>query len=509
MMRRRGRETAIRPLAAAVLLSLALGACGSTPTASDKPDPTTPDTRPEPGGCPLPTEGSSDTTASAPDAPIEVRVWEPYHGTIATSLDEIVARYNASQPRVKVVLDASAASTTAIQSRLEQSGSGADAASPPAVVVLDASRTQAAADSKLITPAQVCLKGTSSTETSPLPVVRATYTVGETEMAASTTLDTPVLFYNRIHLTRAGLDPDQPPRTLAEVARAAAKIKQAGISAKPFTMPFTAGLIEGWLTGAGVTMVDQDNGRTKLATASSFDKPRTLEIYTWLKELDAAGLVDGLPPASLPAAGLAGLLTQQSSMVIAPATAITTLQAFREGRGDTATVGLAPGTTIAAMATAAGDLDVAPLPGLDTPGRGQVAGEAWYLTAAATSEQRAGAWDFLQYLGNVDNQVRLNLETSVPPSNTQAANDPTLQAVWGSPGRGHWLDTAYTQITNFDSQAPGPLIGPSAEVQAAIEASLVAVTTGGRSPAEAIAATDKAMDDAIRAYAAAHPRASD
>jgi hypothetical protein len=78
--------------------------------------------------------------------------------------------------------------------------------------------------------------------------------------------------------------------------------------------------------------------------------------------------------------------------------------------------------------------------------------------------------------------------------------------VWSKPGRGHWLDTAYTQITNFDQQAPGPLIGPSTEVRDAIEASLVAVTTGGHPPAEAIATADKAIDDAIRAYAAAHPQ---
>ena len=109
-----------------------------------------------------------------------------------------------------------------------------------------------------------------------------------------------------------------------------------------------------------------------------------------------------------------------------------------------------------------------------------MAGDAWYVTTAATPEQRAAAWDFLRFLGGVTSQVRLNLEASVPPSNTKAVDDPALQAVWGKTREGHWLDTAYTQVTNFDSQAPGPLIGPSAQVGAAIAASLGAVTSTAR-----------------------------
>ncbi len=189
-------------------------------------------------------------------------------------------------------------------------------------------------------------------------------------------------------------------------------------------------------------------------------------------------------------------------MAIAPASSIGVVDAWVEGRGDSSALGLTPGTTL--PSTAATDLDVAPLPGLDAPGRGQVAGDAWYVTTSATPEQRAAAWAFLGFLGGVTSQVRLNLEASVPPSNTKAVDDPALQAVWGKTREGHWLDTAYTQVTNFDSQAPGPLIGPSATVEAAITASLSAVTGAAGSPAEAIAAADQAIDDAVRAYAADH-----
>jgi len=427
-------------------------------------------------------------------------VWEPFQGRMATALERVVARYNAARPQVTVVLDP-APSPEAQQARFESATT--TPAGLPTIVVLDGSRTQAVADSKVIVAASTCMKNPEDDPTSPLPSVRAAYTVDRHHLAGATTLDTPVLFINRAHFTRAGLDPEHPPRTLKEVAEAAAKLKLAGVSTRPLALSLSPFLIENWLTGAGANVVNHDDGRTATATASAFDNPRTLELYQWLHDAQATGLVDALPAAAPVGAALADLVSQTSSMAIAPASSIGIVDAFVDGRGDPTALGLIPGTTLpSATAT---ELDVTPLPGLDGPGRGQVAGDAWYVTTAGTPDQRAAAWDFLRYLGNIDNQVRINLEASVPPSNTKAVDDPALQAVWGKTRRGHWLDTAYTQVTNFDSQAPGPLIGPSTEVRAAIEASLVAITSGPATVPDAIATADHAIDVAVKAYAKAHP----
>ena len=43
-----------------------------------------------------------------------------------------------------------------------------------------------------------------------------------------------LLYYNRNHFRRAGLDPDTTPQTFAEVRADAEKIKAAGIVDKPF-----------------------------------------------------------------------------------------------------------------------------------------------------------------------------------------------------------------------------------------------------------------------------------
>jgi sn-glycerol 3-phosphate transport system substrate-binding protein len=494
MIRRRGVA-----LALGLTMALVAGACSGSSAPSESGGTGGPDTQPPSNGCELATPSTTDVAA----APIQVTVWEPYQGRMQTALERVVARYNSVQPRVKVVLD-SALTGDAEQARFDAAAATpATTANLPTIVVLDGGRTQAVADSKVIVPASTCTKNPEDDPTSPLPSVRAAYTVDEVHWGGATTLDTPMLYLNRAHLTRAGLDPEHPPRTLKELADVAAKLKQAGVSSKPLALPLDPVLIENWLTGAGANVVNHENGRDALASASAFDNPRTLELYQWLHDLAAAGLVDAVPPTAPAGTALADLVTQTSSMVIAPASAIGVVDAFVEGRGDTAALGLTPGTTLPSSSVT--DLDVAPLPGLDGPGRGQVAGDAWYVTTASSPDQRAAAWDFLRYLGDVDNQVKLNLEASVPPSNTKAVDDPALQAVWGKTRRGHWLDTAYTQVTNFDTQAPGPLIGPSTPVRAAIAVSLESVITGPATPADAITAADKAIDEAVKAYAKAHP----
>jgi len=486
-------------IAFGLTVTLVVGACGSGSTPQENGGTATPDTQPAASdGCELLAPPTTDVTAE----PIQITVWEPYQGRMQTALDRVVARYNAAQPRVKVVLD-SAATDEAERARFDAAATPATAAGLPTIVVLDASRTQRVADSKVIVAASTCAKNPESDPTSPLPAVRAAYTVNKVHWAGATTLDTPMLYINRAHLTRAGLDPEHPPRTLKELGEVATALKQAGISTKPLALNLDPALIENWLTGAGANVVNHENGRDSLASASAFDNPRTLELYQWLHDMAAAGLIDAVAPTAPAGTTLADLVTQTSSMVIAPASAIGVVDAFVDGRGDPAALGLTPGTTLPSSSVT--DLDVAPLPGLDGPGRGQVAGEAWYVTTAANADQRAAAWDFLRFLGDVDNQVKLNLEASVPPSNTKAVDDPALQAVWGKTRRGHWLDTAYTQVTNFDAQAPGPLIGPSAKVQAAIALSLGSITVGAALPADAIAAANTTIDEAIKAYASALP----
>jgi ABC-type glycerol-3-phosphate transport system substrate-binding protein len=150
------------------------------------------------------------------------------------------------------------------------------------------------------------------------------------------------------------------------------------------------------------------------------------------------------------------------------------------------------------------DLDVAPIPGLEFPGRGQISGSAWYLTAHSSPAVQAAAWTFLTWWNAPAQQASWNLQTAYLPYNTQAVNQSGLQQVWQNTRRGHWLDTAYTEMTNFDTQSPGPLIGPYSAVRAAIVQSLTDVTAGALDPQIVVTETDQTIEEILVEYSLAH-----
>ncbi len=87
---------------------------------------------------------------------------------------------------------------------------------------------------------------------------------------ATSNVSTPILYYNRAHFARAGLDPDDPPGTLQEVHDAAVALKQAGIP-KPLSFKIDRWFFDTWITGVGQDIVNNGNGREAQATEGEVD----------------------------------------------------------------------------------------------------------------------------------------------------------------------------------------------------------------------------------------------
>jgi len=59
-------------------------------------------------------------------------------------------------------------------------------------------------------------------------------------------------------------------------------------------------------------------------------------------------------------------------------------------------------------------------------------------------------------------------------------------------------------MTNFDTQSPGPLIGPYSAVRAAIVQSLTDVTAGALDPQIVVTETDQTIEEILVEYSLAH-----
>ncbi len=476
---------------AVVAVVLMAGACSSTNHNADRTIDGVP-----PGATPPTCTVKLPATAASPTVVNVVESFDPRSAATAATL---VDQFNASQHRIKVVLQP-ATSDNAVQQQLTHATSGP---SSPALVVLDDIQTQSVADSGKVLPAATCLKAAGTNNSVFLPAAKSYYTVEGQQMAASANLSAPIMYFSRAAFKAAGLDPADPPQNLDQVYQDALKLKAAQPTTVPLAMSLSSWWVETWLTGAGSAIVNNDNGRSAPADGSTFASAKAVTIHQWMQKMYAADLVDLVPDTAGAHGAELDLADRKSAMLFDSSTSIPDMDALMAGTLDPTTWNQPAGTVLPPAGPSL-DLDVAPIPGLTFPGRGQVSGSAWYLTASSSPATQAAAWTFLTWWNQPAQQAAWNLGGAYLPYNTQAVNRSGLQQVWQNTRRGHWLDTAYTEMTNFDTQSPGPLIGPYSAVRASIVASLNDVTAGGMDPQIVVTETDQTNEEVLVEYSLAH-----
>jgi sn-glycerol 3-phosphate transport system substrate-binding protein len=430
---------------------------------------------------------------------VEVVVWHTQTARPLDVLDELVADYNASQSKVRVRLESQGSSYEEIQRKFNESVPSRDL---PALIVVDDTFTQSMADSGVVLPAQSCIEASDYDTSGFLDTAVAYYTIDGVLWPVSANLGNILLYYNRNHFIRAGLDPDDPPDSLAEVRAAAEQIKAAGVAPTPLVHEFASWKTEFWLTGAGSSMVDNDNGRgPDDTTAATLDSnPEALELFEWFAAMNADGLLEPIPGTPGQIDQYLALAAQSASMLIDSSSAATSIEAFLGGELDPNEVGA--GGSGDEIDTTALDIAAGPFPGMTAGDPTQMGGAAWYLMSTVAPEVQAAAWDFVRYLNDVPAQVRQLVGGSYLPYLEAAADEPEAAAYLSGEGglAGTWLAIANDQVRSIDPAFPGPLIGPYDEFREAIRTSQEAFVFGNSSPADALAQAQGLIDEALTRY---------
>jgi sn-glycerol 3-phosphate transport system substrate-binding protein len=449
--------------------------------------------------------GGSDSDQGAPRAcpvdalqdaegPVEITLWHTYVGLTNETVNRLADEYNTSQDLVQVQVENQG---TAVEELVRKYRQAIPSGDLPTIASFDDTSTQFLADSGTIVPAGECAEADDYTEFEDfLPIVIDYYSIDGVLQPGSFNLGTALLYYNRDHFAAAGLDPDDPPETLAEVHEAARAISDAGVAEQPFVMNLTPFILEFWTTGAGAPVVDNENGRGGgTTTAGAFDNDAARAALDELVSMNEEGLLNPLPGVEGQFDHYFAMGLEQSSMTVETSTAVTTINAVLEGNVDPAELGLE--TDLPPIDV---NLDAAEFPGLDGAGEGQVGGNVWYMTSTAAPEEQAAAWDFIKYVNRPENQVLWALEGSYLPPRQAAVDDPALQEDWATTRSGRWLATAYEMLTRLDPAWPGPLIGPYTETRTAIRDALDEVMFSGSTVDDALSNADAAITAAVDAY---------
>ncbi len=434
------------------------------------------------------------------DGVVSIDFWHAYTAKTEEAMEDLAAGFNASQDKIVVNVEAQGSYEQLLGKYRESIGFD----DLPAIAITDAQAFRDMVDSGTVLPAQSCVEADQFDLSGIDELIRAMYSIDGALYPAALNVSTPVLYYNRDHFTAAGLDPDDPPGTIAELRDAAQALKDAGVATTPFSFLMQGWFIDTWLTGAGIPLVDADNGRAGNATTATFNGPEALEIFTLLDEMNDAGLI--VPYSNTP--GQVGQYLAMAtnppvaSMLVETSTASTSIAAVLGGTSDLAGLVDQAGVDgdIVGDVDLAIDLGVAPFPGLREPGRVFPTGGAFYITLSGTDAEQAAAWEFMKYVNGVEQQKIIHLKGSYLPINAGVVNDPEVRSVWETDAAGRWLATAYAQLEAIDPDFPGPILGPFTEQRDIINTALEDMILGGADPATVLATAEAELNEALADY---------
>ena len=490
LTRSRGRRGTVVAVLTAALIA---AACSDPPTsggdgavaAGDDEGAALPD-------CPL-------DALEAADGPVEVTLWYGgLNGSTKVAMDDLVAGFNASQD--DVVLNASnQGADYAEVYRKYTSAAAAGTDQLPDMIYLEDTQLQAMADSGQVLPAQACMEAADYDLTSLEPAVRSKYSVDDVLLPGYMNVSTPVLYYNKAHWQQAGLDPEDPPDTLDELYEAAKALKEAGVSDKPFSFKTSRWFFETWLTGIGGEMVNNDDGRSGLATEATFASPEAEDLMEFLVKMNDEGLLNVFANTEGSIDQYLALITQDSSMLIETSTASTTIRDALSGAITAEQAGA--GFDASSVDLSVVVPGVGAYPGIEAAGRVFPSGGAFYMLNTSEPEEQAASWQFMEYMLDPANAKTWLFGGGYLPVVKAVNEDPEVQAFWENDLAGVLLQPAVEQLGDADPDQPGPLIGPYPDEADAVEAAMEGILLEGADIPSTLADAEDTVTESLQRYA--------
>jgi sn-glycerol 3-phosphate transport system substrate-binding protein len=412
------------------------------------------------------------------DKPVEITFWHSMTRANEETLVRLTDAFHAAQSDVRVRL----VNQTSYEDTVEKFRTGLGTGELPDIAQLPETFLQQSIDSQAILPVQTCIDADEYDLSDYLRRVIDYYTVDDTLWAMPFNVSNPILYYDKNAFRAAGLDPEQPPRTLAEVRGAAEQIKASGYPAG-FAFRIDAFFFEQLLAKAGDAYVNNGNGRKARATEVVFDTKAGRRVFTWLSEMVADGLA--VTNARTGASAIDNLLAvgnRQAAMTVDSTAALGTIAQVL-GSGQFSNV----------------ELGVGPLPGPEGKGGVLVGGAAFYMVKDTSPEKQAAAWKFVTFMSAPEQVAEWAAGTGYIPIRESAVELPAVQQRWSEiPG----FRVAYEQLLGGTSNlaTAGPVIGDYLGVRAVVDEAMERMFTQGKKPAKALSDAKRESDGVIQNY---------
>ncbi len=494
-----------RTLPLVLVATLALAACsggGSIQEAgntSAAPTTATPD---DTGGVVPSTQLATTTTTPLADlppcpvdaldsvsGPVEVTFWHGMTSGLEAALTSLTNRYNASQTKVKIVLQNQGGYEQAFDKYLQSSQ-----ASRPDMLQSPEYTLQQLRDTNSFIPVGACMAASGFDTSTLLPAALNAYSMEGVQWSMPFNVSNPLLYYNKQDFIDAGLDPEQPPKTLEELREVSQAIVDSGAASFGIALDtnFDSGggwFIEQWFAKAGEFYADNQNGRAAPATRVLFDGPTGVEFYSYLQSLVRDGLAVNVGDNASGQDQFLKIADPQEPAAMAIGTSAALGQVLAAVAG-----GLAPGIGVE-------DIGVGQMPGPGGSPAVLVGGASLWIVADKGDPKAAGAWDYIQFLLSPEAQSEWAEATGYVPVNEAALQVEPLATAYRTDPRFRVAYDALLATPPDEPTAVGPLLGPMRDVRVLTSRALAEVLQGG-DPAQALARAAQQANSLIAQYAA-------
>ena len=485
-----------------------IAACSSDDSSSDDVDSPSDDTSPasEPTAAtadstPAGTERERTTTAATttettptteppaprcgdgiePSGPVELRLVHTLSGDVAKYyFPDVVARFEEQHPGIKLEV---------VKADLTEAGGLADVftseGTPPDVVLGTNLLVREQIDSGAFLPVEDCAGGGLPPGlTGLLPAVETTYTYDGTLWAAPYNVSTPLLMYDGNVWTRAGLDPDDPPTTIAELLETARALDESGVVDTGMVLYDKSAL---WLLTEtagkqGRLLMEPDNGRAPRIDTIELVDDGTIALLEEMRQMKQQGLIAW--------AGLNADNQTDLVMLVAPAETTGLTLHTSASLGDI--FRLDDSELLRDV-----DVRVAPLPG---PGPGaSPGGGALWLVDGVDDDRVSASWQLIDWLTQPERIAELAAYTGYVPTTPAAVEHPITVESWQLHPQ---LRVAYDQVADTPGTfaATGIQVGSMAQVLRAIEIGVAGAVDGNQDPATTMRVADDSVRSVLEAY---------
>ena len=346
-------------------------------------------------------------------AQTKVTFWYGLTGFNGEVVKQVVDKYNASQTKYLVQAVAQPDYDATIN-KLNTSLAGGEL--PNVVQVYDIGTQRMIDTQNVVAVGDLITKDKLDVLKDLEPAVASYYTIGGKLWSMPFNSSAPVMYFDKAAFREAGLDPNKRIWTYDELAVAAKKLTKKDADGKVIRagIGFTlySWILEEELATQGALFADPGNGRKQRATKLVFNNPAGVAWLNFLKRTldDGSGRSFGIDGGANSTARDAAFVNGDSAITF---NSIAGLRGYLKNSTD-AGKGVDVGTAFIPRPTGA-------------KGGVIIGGASLWITNTGTTDEQAGAWDFVKFTSRPDIQAFFSSNTGYYPTRKAAYAEPEMK----------------------------------------------------------------------------------